>query len=122
SDRRGTPPPLEKGARILAALRRLSAQDRARDTGGRAGSSSIAYSAAGLRSERKARSKGEGSSLGGSTGMRPFAEECLRLRLSRVHPSAVPQVSMLHSYFGLCKATPDRPPRRVLRLRDQLPF
>src|SRR5260370_31595895 len=36
---RGTPPTLEKGARILAALRRLSAQDRARDTGGRAGSS-----------------------------------------------------------------------------------
>src|SRR3982074_3271962 len=35
---RGTPPTLEKGARILAALRRLSAQDRARDTGGRAGS------------------------------------------------------------------------------------
>jgi deazaflavin-dependent oxidoreductase (nitroreductase family) len=34
---RGTPPALEKGARILAALRRLSAQDRARDTGGRAG-------------------------------------------------------------------------------------
>src|SRR5258708_21605703 len=38
---RGTPPTLEKGARILAALRRLSAQDRARDTGGRAGSSPL---------------------------------------------------------------------------------
>ena len=30
-------PTLEKGARILAALRRLCAQDRTRDTGGRAG-------------------------------------------------------------------------------------
>src|SRR5258708_39236694 len=38
---RGTPPTLEKGARILAALRRLSAQNPARDTGGRAGSSPL---------------------------------------------------------------------------------
>ena len=37
SDGRRTHPALEKGARILAPLRRLSAQDRTRDTGGRAG-------------------------------------------------------------------------------------
>ena len=43
TDGRGTPPALEKGARILAALCRLSAQDRARDTGGRAGSSPLGY-------------------------------------------------------------------------------
>ena len=48
---RGTPPTLEKGARILAALRRLSAQDRARDTGGRAGSSPLGYVAASRRSD-----------------------------------------------------------------------
>src|SRR5260370_17117324 len=48
---RGTPPTLEKGARILAALRRLSAQDRARDTGGRAGSSPLGYVTAGRRSD-----------------------------------------------------------------------
>ena len=41
----------KKGARILAALRRLSAQDRARDTGGRAGSSPLGYVAAGRRSD-----------------------------------------------------------------------
>ena len=42
---RGTSPTLEKGARILAALRRLPAQDRTSDTGGRAGpsSSSLGY-------------------------------------------------------------------------------
>src|SRR6185312_11679875 len=40
---RGTPPTLEKGARILATLRRLPAQDRARDPGGRAGSSSLGH-------------------------------------------------------------------------------
>jgi hypothetical protein len=70
----------------------------------------------------KARSKGEGSNLDGSTGIRPFAEECLKLWLSRVHPSAVPQGSMLHSYFGLWKATLDQPPQRVLPQPDQLPF
>src|SRR5258708_31265152 len=48
---RGTPPTLEKGARILAALRRLSAQDRARDTGGRAGSSPLGYVVADGRSD-----------------------------------------------------------------------
>src|SRR4030088_1791513 len=47
---RGTPPTLEKGARILAAPPRLSAQDRARDTGGRAGSSPLGHVAAGHRS------------------------------------------------------------------------
>src|ERR1700746_1696820 len=41
--RRGTPPTLEKGARILAALRRLSAQDRPRDTGRRCGSSPLGH-------------------------------------------------------------------------------
>ena len=41
ADGRGTYPALEKGARVLAALRRLSAQDRTRDTGGRAGSGSL---------------------------------------------------------------------------------
>ncbi len=40
---RGAPPTLEKGARILAALRRLSAQDRARDTSRGAGSCPIGY-------------------------------------------------------------------------------
>jgi hypothetical protein len=35
----------------LAALRRLSAQDRARDTGGRAGSSPLGHVAAGRRSD-----------------------------------------------------------------------
>src|SRR4029450_5855753 len=49
---RGTPPTLEKGARILAALRRLSAQDRARDTCGRAGSSPLGYVAVDHRSDR----------------------------------------------------------------------
>jgi hypothetical protein len=68
------------------------------------------------------RSKGEGSNLDGSTGIRPFAEECLKLWLSRVHPSAVPQGSLLHSYFGLWKATLDQPPQRVLPQPDQLPF
>ena len=34
---RGTSPALEKGARVPAAVRRLSAQDRTQDTGGRAG-------------------------------------------------------------------------------------
>src|SRR4030088_3644485 len=48
---RGTPPALEKGARILAALRRLSAQDRARDTGGRAGSGPLGYLVADRRSD-----------------------------------------------------------------------
>src|SRR5260370_40759359 len=48
---RGTPPTLEKGARILAALRRLSAQDRARDTGGRAGSGPLGYLVADRRSD-----------------------------------------------------------------------
>jgi deazaflavin-dependent oxidoreductase (nitroreductase family) len=38
---RGTSPTLEKGARILAAVRRLSAQDRTADTGGRAGPSPL---------------------------------------------------------------------------------
>src|SRR5471030_2464189 len=70
----------------------------------------------------KARYKGEGSNLVGSTGIRPFAEECLKLWLSRVHPSAVPQGSKLHSYFGLWKATLDQPPPRVLPQPDQLPF
>src|SRR5215207_10048254 len=53
----------------------------------------------------RARSKGEGSNLGGSTGIRPFAEECLELSLFRVHPSAVRQGSMLRSCSGLWKAT-----------------
>jgi hypothetical protein len=41
----------QKGARILAALRRLSAQDRARDTGGRTGSSLLGYLVASHRSD-----------------------------------------------------------------------
>src|SRR6476646_2089310 len=47
----GAPHNLEKGARILAALRRLSAQDRARDTGGRAGSGPLGYVVAARRSD-----------------------------------------------------------------------
>ena len=40
-DGRGTQPTLEEGARVLAALCRLCAQDRTRDTGGRAGPRSL---------------------------------------------------------------------------------
>src|ERR1700691_4749593 len=43
----GTRPTLGKGARILAALRGLSAKDRARDTGGRAGPCPLGFLAAG---------------------------------------------------------------------------
>lgn len=77
------------------------------------------------RSERRPtrpRSKGGESNLDGSTGIRPFAAGCLKLRRSRVRPSAVPLGSTLHSCFGLWKATPDQPPRRVLPQPDQLPF
>jgi hypothetical protein len=55
---RGTPPTLEKGARILAALRRLSAQNRARDTGGRVGSGPLGYVAAGRGGDRMMPSHG----------------------------------------------------------------
>ena len=55
---RGTPPTLEKGARILAALRRLSAQNRARDTGSRVGSGPLGYVAAGRGGDRMTPSHG----------------------------------------------------------------
>jgi hypothetical protein len=72
--------------------------------------------------DRRLRSKDEESNLDGSIDIRPFAEGCLKLRLSQAHPSVVPQGSMLQSCFGIWKATIDQPPQRVLRLPDQLPL